>query len=90
LNLKAITIMKRSKIFLAGTACLLAIVGVAASKAHFGNFEPVYTSSVANGPCVIPIVGVQGFTQAKDGTSLQLGYSFNASSCRTPLYDTGE
>jgi len=37
--------MKRSKIFLAGTTCLLAIAGVAATKAHKVNQHPVYYTS---------------------------------------------
>jgi hypothetical protein len=38
--------MKRSKLFLAGTACLLAIAGVAATKAHnIAHRNVFYTSS---------------------------------------------
>lgn len=42
--------MKRSKIFLAGTTCLLAIAGVAATKAHKITPRPVYYTS-SNGHC---------------------------------------
>ena len=37
--------MKRSKIFLAGTTCLLAIAGVAATNAHKGTKVHVYYTS---------------------------------------------
>jgi len=42
--------MKRSKIFIAGTSCLLAVVGVAATKAHKGAARTVYYTST-NGHC---------------------------------------
>jgi len=42
--------MKRSKIFLAGTTCLLAIAGVAATKAHKVGTRFVYYTST-NGLC---------------------------------------
>jgi hypothetical protein len=37
--------MKRSKLFLAGTTCLLAIAGVAATKAHHDVSRNVYRTS---------------------------------------------
>jgi hypothetical protein len=47
--------MKRSKIFLGMTTCLLAVVAVAATKAHkfFTNTKLGYYKPIVNGACVL-------------------------------------
>jgi len=80
--------MKRSKIFLAGTACLLTFVGVAASRVHYGLFHGVYTAAFPGGPCVVPL-SISGFTQPVP-SSVQIGWSFNRGPCYVPLFDMGE
>jgi len=44
--------MKRSKIFLAATSCLLAIAGIAATKAHRTFPTAYYFSNGTSGTCV--------------------------------------
>lgn len=77
-------IMKKSKIFLAGTTCLLAIVGVAATRTHFGTLEQVYSHRVGQVKCTVLKAPV-GSTQQINGAA-KIGFSYNASQCSTPLY----
>jgi hypothetical protein len=65
LNLKANLIMTRSKIFLAGTTCLLAVVGFAATRAVTALKTGFYKD--ASSHCTLASL-VQGVTASTSGT----------------------
>ena len=85
--------MKRSKVFLGITSCLLAIAGVAAAKAHhFTQTRGAYTSS---NECISVGNRANATNTVKSNkvhTSSVSGaktiYSFNGTQCTVPLWTT--
>jgi hypothetical protein len=71
---KQCNIMKRSKLFLGATACLLAIAGVAATKtAKFGTFDAFYSLITTGSPtswCVY--YGAQTYTLSNTKTRVPI------------------
>lgn len=73
--------MKRSKLFLASTAALLAVVGVFAAKAH-KNAGATYfvTNGQGDGRCTRAAQG-PSFTTSSNGTAV-IGFTqYNSSAC---------
>jgi hypothetical protein len=86
--------MKRSKLFLAVTTGVLAIVGVAAAKSRFQQTQAAYTSG---GSCVS--VGSINATNNSNNGGSKLHTSTNtnaktlyslATTCHTPLFSDSE
>jgi len=81
--------MKRSKIFLGLTTCILAVVAIvagAAKKDHFNAAYQVYTKHCSK------IAGVYG-TLVRVGNAPPLGYTNESSlliTCTTKLYVEGD
>lgn len=79
--------MKRSKLFLVATSCLLAITGVAAAKAHrFGSIRARYFSAEDGpiGKCETFIFDNMPATSIKIGPSIV--YRWNLGVPTNPLY----
>ncbi len=79
--------MKRSKIFLGITTCILAVAAFAAKKSFLPATIPVYTTG-ARGDCTAYLgqLGTPTISPAN-----QIGYSFNAlTQCSHALYSPEE
>ena len=74
--------MKRTKIFLGLTTCVLAFAALAAKKANYVNQEPVYKLDAGSGACSLS----QNALGSTRNNGNQAGFSYSSSGCVTPLF----
>jgi hypothetical protein len=89
---KATYFMKRSKVFLGVTTCILAIAGVAAAKAKFTGLVPYYFTAQGNSPqgnCIKdPILTPPAYQTSSTTSRLTTIYGSGPSARNRSLYET--
>jgi hypothetical protein len=76
--------MKRSKIFLGVTTCLLTIAGVAATRANFGNVKACYWTGVSQG--VGTSVKLRGISQCNTAQAGRLICTYTVATTKYRLF----